>query len=132
MSNSQILATSNFSTNHGSVSQIGEKLHNGAEFQQFSRKNMSVRVPGKLSEIIPKSWCSPIQGTISNILFNYGTDLSLCFYTFQDIVSQIGEHWDFGMFSDSFPGTLTYLLFLENSWNSAPMCSFSPIQGTMS
>ena len=34
--------------------------------------------------------------------------------------------------SNSFPGTLTYLSFLENSWNSAPMCSFSPIQGTMS
>ena len=25
---------------------------------------------------------------------------------------------------DSFPGTLTYMLFLENCWNSAPMCSF--------
>ena len=34
--------------------------------------------------------------------------------------------------SDSFPGTLTYMLALENCWNSAPMCSFSPIQGTMS
>ena len=34
--------------------------------------------------------------------------------------------------SESFPGTLTYLLFLENSWNSPPMCSSSPIQGTMS
>ena len=28
--------------------------------------------------------------------------------------------------------TASYLLSLENSWNSAPMCSFSPIQGTMS
>ena len=34
--------------------------------------------------------------------------------------------------SDSFPGTLTYMMFLENCWNSAPICSFSPIQGTMS
>ena len=33
---------------------------------------------------------------------------------------------------DSFPGTLTYMLSLEYCWNSAPMCSFSPIQGTMS
>ena len=34
--------------------------------------------------------------------------------------------------SDSFPGTLTYLLFLENCWNFAPMCGFSPIQWTKS
>ena len=33
--------------------------------------------------------------------------------------------------SDSFPGTLTYMLFLENCLNSASMCSFSPIQGKM-
>ena len=38
----------------------------------------------------------------------------------------------FRWISDSFPGTLTYMLFLENCWNSAPMCSFSPNQGTMS
>ena len=37
-----------------------------------------------------------------------------------------------GWISDSFPDTLTYMLFLENCVNSAPMCSFSPIQGTMS
>ena len=46
---------------------------------------------------IPKSWCSPIQGTVSNFLFNYGTDLSPCFYTFEDLVSWIGEHCIFGM-----------------------------------
>ena len=34
--------------------------------------------------------------------------------------------------SNSFPGTLMCMLFLENFWNSAPMCSFSPIQGTVS
>ena len=54
MSNSQILATSSFSTNHGIVPWIGEKLHIRAEFQQFSRNNMYVRVPGKLSEIHSK------------------------------------------------------------------------------
>ena len=31
---------------------------------------------------IPKSWCSPNQGTISDFFFNYGTDWSPCFYTF--------------------------------------------------
>ena len=54
MSNSQILATSNFSTNHDIVPWIGEKLHNGAELQQFSRNNISVRVPGNLLEIHAK------------------------------------------------------------------------------
>ena len=53
-SNSQILATSNFSTNNDIVPWIGEKLHIGAEFQQFSRNNMYVRVPGKLSDIHSK------------------------------------------------------------------------------
>ena len=50
-SNSQILVTWNFSTNHDIFPWFGEKLHIGAEFQQFSRNNMYVRVPGKLSEI---------------------------------------------------------------------------------
>ena len=54
MSNSQILVTWNFSTNHNIVPWIGEKLHIGAEFQQFSRYNMYARVPGKLSEIRSK------------------------------------------------------------------------------
>ena len=54
MSNSQILVTWNFSTNHDIVHWIGEKLHIGAQFQQFSRNNMYVRVPGKLSEIRSK------------------------------------------------------------------------------
>ena len=31
---------------------------------------------------VPKSWGYPIQGTISDFLLNYGTDLSPCFYTF--------------------------------------------------
>ena len=46
---------------------------------------------------ISKSWFSLIQRTKSVVLFNYGTDLSPCFYTFQDLVSWIGEHWNFGM-----------------------------------
>ena len=31
---------------------------------------------------VPKSWGSPIQGTLSDFLLNYGTDSSPCFYTF--------------------------------------------------
>ena len=54
MSNSQILVTCNFSTNQDTVPWIGEKLHIGAEIQQFSRNNMHIRVPGKLSKIYSK------------------------------------------------------------------------------
>ena len=54
MSNSQNLVTRNFSTIHDIVPWIGEKLHIGADFQQFSRNNIYVRVPGKLSEIHSK------------------------------------------------------------------------------
>ena len=48
---SQILTTWNFSTNHDFVPWIGEKLHIGAEFQQFSSNYKNVSVSGKLSEI---------------------------------------------------------------------------------
>ena len=54
MSNSQILFTWNFSTNPDIVPWIEEKLHIREEFQQFSRKNMFVRVPGKLSKVHSK------------------------------------------------------------------------------
>ena len=47
---SQILATCHFSTNHDIVPWIGEELHIGAEFQELSRNDKYVRVPGKLSE----------------------------------------------------------------------------------
>ena len=60
---SQILATWTFSNTHDIVPWIGEKLHIWAEFQEFSRYNKYVRVSGKLSAIIPKSQCSPIQET---------------------------------------------------------------------
>ena len=59
---------------------------------------------------IQKSWCSQIQGTISNFLLTYGTDLSSCFYTFQDLVSWIGEHWDFGMYFLQFSRHLDILV----------------------
>ena len=47
---SKILATWNFSTNHDIVPWIGDELHIRAEFQEFSRNDKYVRVPGKLSE----------------------------------------------------------------------------------
>ena len=50
MLHSQILATWNSSTNHDIVPWIGEELHIGAEFKEFSRDNKYVRVPGKLPE----------------------------------------------------------------------------------
>ena len=50
MSHSQFLATGNFTTDHDIVPWIGEKLHIGAEFKEFSRNKNYVRVPGKLSE----------------------------------------------------------------------------------
>ena len=46
VSHSQILATWNFSTNY--VHWIGEKLHVGVEFPEFSRNHKYVRVHGKL------------------------------------------------------------------------------------
>ena len=81
---------------------------------------------------IPKSWCSLIQGTISDFLFNYGTDLSPCFTHFRTLSPGLENIGSLECVSGSFAGTLIYLLSLENSWNSAPMCSSSPIQGTMS
>ena len=57
----------NFSINHDIVSWIGEKLYIGAEFQQFSRNNMYVRVLGKLSEIHSKVLWFSNPG--DNILF---------------------------------------------------------------
>ena len=55
-SHSQILVTWQFCTNHEFVPWNGEKLHIRAEFQQFNRNNMSIRVPGKLSKIHSKVW----------------------------------------------------------------------------
>ena len=82
---------------------------------------------------IPKSWCSPIQGTISNFFFlNTGQICPLVFTRFRTLSPGLENIGTLECISDSFPGTLTYLSFLENSWNSAPMCSSSPIQGTMS
>ena len=81
-SNFRILATSNIA--------LIIALSPGLE-KNYTMERSSNSFPGKTClsgflencpKSIPKSWCSPIQGTISNFLLNYGTDLSLCFNTF--------------------------------------------------
>ena len=62
---SQILTTWNFSTNYDIVPWIGEKLQIGAEFQEFSRNNKYVRVPGKLS--IERFFVSGLSGKTYNL-----------------------------------------------------------------
>ena len=81
---------------------------------------------------IAQSHCSPIQGTLFVFLFKYGTDLSPCILHFRTLSSGLEKIPTFKWISESFPGTLIYLLILENCWNSPPMCSSSPIQETMS
>ena len=65
MWHSQILASWNFSSNLDFIPWIGEKLHIGAEFQQFSRINKHIRGPENSQKFIPKSGSYPIQGTRS-------------------------------------------------------------------
>ena len=63
---------------------------------------------------------------------NKGTNLSRNLTRNRILSLGLENHRTLEWISDRFPGTLTYMLFLENCCNSAPMCSFSPIQGTMS
>ena len=63
---------------------------------------------------------------------NKGTNLSRNLTSNRILSRGLENTRTFEWISDSFPGTLTYMLVLENCWNSALMCSFSPIQGTMS
>ena len=132
-SNSQILATSNFSTNHDIFPWIGEKLHYGAELQQFSRKNMSVRMPGKLSEIHSKVLVFSNPGDNIQLLVKlWDTFVPLFLHILRPCLQDWRTMGLWNVVLTVCPGTLVNLLFLENSWNSALMCSFSPIQGTMS
>ena len=62
MLHSQILATWNSSTNHDIVPWIGDELHIGAEFQEFSRKDKYFRVPGKLPKTNSKVLMFPNPG----------------------------------------------------------------------
>ena len=94
------------------------------DFRQFSKKNVQ--------KDILKSQCSPIQETRPKMCKNKGTNLSRNLTRKQILSPGLENSRTLERISDSFPGTLTYMLFLENCWNSAPMCSFSPIQGTMS
>ena len=56
----------------------------------------------------------------------------LVFTHFKTLSPRLENNRTLECISDSFPGALTYMWILENSRNSAPMSSFSPIQGTMS
>ena len=132
-SNSQILVTWNFKTNQDTVPWIWEKLHIGAEFQQFSRNNMHIRMPGKLSEICSKVLVFSNTGDNIQFLVKLRDRLVPFVFThFRTLSLGLENIGNLECISDSFPGTLRYMWFLENSWNSAPMCSSSPIQGTMS
>ena len=76
------------------------------------------------------SCCSPIQGTIYIFLLTHGTDLSQFFTQFRTLVLGLQNNGTLECISDSFPGTLTYFLFLEKCWNSISMSSFSPFHVT--
>ena len=98
MWHSQIQASSNFRSNLDFVPCIGEELHIGGEFQQFSRINKYIKVPGKLSEIHLKVgfFSNPedkvlkckIQGDKSVPYLNKKTNN----------VPWIGEQWDCAMY----------------------------------
>ena len=91
---------------------------------------MYVRVPGKLSEINFKVLVFSNPG--DNIKF-LGKLRDRFVPLILNILGPCLLDWrTLECISDSFPGTLKYLSFLENSCDSAPMCSSSPIQGTMS
>ena len=92
---------------------------------------MYVRVPGKLSEIHSKVLVFSNLGDNIQFLVT-GQICPLVFTQFRNLSPELENIGTLECISDSFPGILTYLLILENSWNSAPMCSSSPIQGTMS
>ena len=85
---------------------------------------MYVRVPGKLSEIYSKVLVFSNPGDNIQFLVKLWDEFVPLFKTFSPGLENIGT---FECISDSFPGPLKYLLFLENSWNSTPMCSSFPI-----
>ena len=94
----QILASWNFSSNLDFVPWIGEKLHIGGEFLQFSRINMYIRVPGKLSEIHSKVRFFSNPGD-KVLKCKIRGDKSVPYFTKKtNIVPWIGEQSDFAMY----------------------------------
>ena len=83
-------------------------------------------------KFIPKSGSSPIQGTRSKNVKYKGTNLSRTLTRKWILSPGLENNGTLQCISDSFPCTLTHLLFLENCWYSARMPSFPSIQGTMS
>ena len=79
---------------------------------------------------ILKSCCSPIQGQGAKMCKNKGSNMSCTLAQKRVSSSRLENSETLKWICDRFPGTLTNLLFLENCWNSTPMYSFSPFQGT--
>ena len=132
MLHSQILATWNSSTNHDIVPWIGEELHwSGVprvfqEWQVCQGSWKTVRNTFQSTNVLQSRRQGP------KMCKNKGTNLSRNLTSNRILSPGLENPRTLERNSDSFPGTLTYMMFLENCWNSAPMCSFSPIQGTMS
>ena len=93
---------------------------------------MHIRIPGKLSEIYSKVVVFSNPGDNIRFLGNLRDRLVPLLWHFMTLSLGLEITGTLECISDSFPGTLIYVWILENSWNSAPMCSSSPIQGTMS
>ena len=81
---------------------------------------------------IPKSVVLQSRGQYPFSCLSTGPICPLVFTHVRILSPGLENNGSLKVISNSFPGTLTYLLFLENCWNSTPMCSFSPIQQTKS
>ena len=132
MWHSQILASWNFSSYLNFVPGIVENYTLERSSNSFPGLTSVLGCLENSQKLIPKSGSSPIQGTrLKNVKYK-GENLSLTLTRKWILSPGLENNGTLQCISDSFPCTLTYLLFLENCWNSAPMLSFSPIQGTMS
>jgi hypothetical protein len=68
------------------------------------------------------SMLAPRQGP--KMCKNKGTNLSRNLTRNQILSPRLEDTSTLEWTSDSFPGILIYMLFLENCWNSTPMCGF--------
>ena len=114
-SHSQILVTWNLSTHHGFLPCFAEK--------NYTLECSSDRLTGTTSlpwclencqKYIPKSCCSPIQGIYMSHTLTTKLTLS----------PGLDNKETFKCIYDSFAGTLTYLLFLNNCLNFTPNVKF--------
>ena len=70
-SHSQVLTTWKFSTIHDIVPWIGENYTLERSSNSFPGTTSMSGSLENCQKLIPKSWCFPIQGTISHFLLNY-------------------------------------------------------------